>query len=191
MRIVANPRRETAPLEALRVSMRDWLVSLLVWLIDTLAPHARAANRPSWFTQALAELRRETEQELRDATHALRLFLIIHADRRLPAALTRTYGRTRRPGSTPSHARRARDKASTTRRFIGGALKGFHTGSLQERAARLRDAFDNPEPFIQAVLAQMTRMYRTIRACGLVLISACDALHSVAQAPTSRSADTS
>lgn len=190
MRYAAKPRIDPAPLEAFRASLRDWLVSLLVWLVETFEPYARA---DTWIGKALIALKRELDLDLRGATRDLRMLLIAHAFARLPAFAAPAFNGKggRRPANIAPHLRRTRESANLNRRFVGGALKGFNVGALRQRAERLKAALDQLEPLIEAVLAQMTAMYLHIRRARLVLVFAPAAPLAGAHPRAALAADTS
>jgi hypothetical protein len=192
MRHVARPKIDPVPLEAVRASLRDWLVSLLLWLVETFERTTKknGARADTWLGKALIALKRELDLDLRLAVRDLRMLLIAHAFARLPTFLGCAFQPAHRPGGRAPHLRRAARRNSVKRRFVGGALKGMQAGSLRERTERLQAALDNLAPLIDAVLKQMTRMWLRPSWPGLILTYARDALNSLAS-PRALAADTS
>lgn len=152
MRIVARPVIDTTPLEAHRVSMRDWLVSLIAWLIETLSK--------TWLRDVLTEAERDIDAELRHTTRELRALLVAHAFARLRPHKSHA-------GATRAHHRAQRvTPGAFIRKCTSPVLKHVHRGSISERSERLRQIIDNLEPLIDAVFAHMSRMFARPRVAG-------------------------
>ncbi|MDX2274411.1 MAG: hypothetical protein NW206_03085 [Hyphomonadaceae bacterium] len=154
---------DTAPLEAIRASLRGWLVEVLVWLSHVLA--FTRAHAPGWADPAIAAAERELDAELRDAVRDLRRLLVVHAYARMPVSNEAAAKRTLRPLSVKRRA----ENNSFLRQATATALDHMHVGTLAERAERLRDALENLEPLIVETLAHMTRMHKSPRLPGVVI----------------------
>lgn len=184
MRLVAPPVLDTTPLEALRVSLRAWLVDTLVWLVTALAPLRR--NAPAWLKQLIAAAERELDADLRATAQDLRRLLIAHAYARLALPAPPRGGKWR-----PLSVRRRAQTGAFIRKCTATALKRLHAGSLQQRAERLRDMLDNPEPLIAETCAHMRRMFLSPRLPGVLVRITHAHIRCVAHAQAPRAADTS
>jgi hypothetical protein len=162
MRLVAKPSIDLAPLEAFRASMRLWLVEILVWLAHFLDAKTRA---PKWLAAAFAAAERELDRDLRDSVRDLRMLLLAHAFAHMPVLSQTAFNRTPRPSGLRRHVSRN----SFLRKVTATALKNIHSGSLKQRAERLRALLENPEPPFAEARAHMLRLFTDPRLPGLNL----------------------
>lgn len=182
MRLAAKFRIDPEPLEALRASLRFWLVGALAWLMQALARH----RAPAWARNIIAAGQRQLDADLRETARDLRMLLLAHAWRRMQAPATPAFTRTPRL----SDLRFIRQRNSFLRKATCAALKGLHAGGLRQRAERLRDLFDHFGPLIEAVTAHLARLFTDPRLPQLRLVAIADAL-AFAPAHASACADTS
>ena len=145
MRIVARPVIDTTPLETHRVSMRDWLVSLIAALIEALSK--------TWACGLFENAKRDIDAELRQTVRELRMLLVAHAFARLRPPKLST-------GPSRAHLRARRvTHGAFIRKCTSPVLKHLHCGSIQDRSERLRHMIDNLDALIDAVFAHMSRMF--------------------------------
>ena len=177
MRIVARPAIDTTPLEAHRVSMRDWLVSLIAALIEALSK--------TWARGLFENAERDIDAELRQTVRELRMLLVAHA-----------FARLRPPKHSAGPARphlRARRLSHGVfiRKCTSPVLKHLHRGSISERSEHLRALIDNLDPLIDSVFAHMQRMFARPRIAGPQVRIAPAAPLANALSPAPLCADTS
>jgi hypothetical protein len=184
MRLVARTRIDLAPLEAFRASMRIWLVEILVWLAQFLSAKSHA---PQWLAEAFAAAERDLDRDLRDTVHDLRKMLLAHAWAHMPALPEAAFHRTPRPSGIARHAPRS----SFLRKVTATALKHIHSGSLKQRAERLRALLENPEPLFAEARAHMLRMFTDPRLPPRRLRIAHDIVRTLVEPATLAHADTS
>ena len=147
MRYAAPLKFDLTPYEAPAASLRDWLGHLTLWLVRLFAPSKCAS----------AKTKRETIADLRETAWEVRRILLMQAVARVTAHKGPVARSTHQPA-------RALPNRSKLRALIGNALPDLNAGTLDERAARLQQILDNPEPYIARIVARLCRV------CGCVRI---------------------
>ena len=189
MRIAAQFRPDLAPYEAFFASLRLWLVELVVWLADIEA-HAKSATLRALVRTLLQACAPRIRADLRASVTDVRQIFFLRAFMRFHLSQP-TRPRPSPPLSAPAGFRRQRARRGMLHRHTGGALSGLHAGSLRQRAARLKQILDNPEPYITRIVAHLARFIGRFRATSLVAVAPPPAGFASAAAQALAHADTS
>jgi hypothetical protein len=175
MRTDAPPPIDPQILDAIAASLRLWFCALAAYFIENFG-----ALLPPAFKRALRE-------DLRLAATDLRVLVFARAFARVTLPPVRAA--TKRPQTNRPGFRCTKARGDAFRRYTNGLFPSLNTGSLQQRAARLKRLLANLETHIARM---MKRLARGLRDGTLVLAGPItEALICCAAAPKIAHADTS
>ena len=137
--------------------MRFWLMELLAWFVENVERLAPLLG----LEKEARGLSCEAKRQLRRAVTKFKDLCVLYAVHRLFAIgfSIKQNRRTHTPCSSHRGFCFKQERVSEYRQLVRAAFRGFHRGDFKTRVARLRDALDNIELYIDRIFKRARRRF--------------------------------